>query len=62
MTRQLEQTGLPLSSIAQGVGYHSAAAFSIDFKKKYGKTPSEYRASYTPNQQNLQYKERHEEE
>lgn len=61
-TRQLEQTGLPLSSIAQGVGYHSAAAFSIDFKKKYGKTPSEYRASYTPNQQNLQYKERHEEE
>lgn len=61
-TRQLEQTELPLSVIAQGVGYHSAAAFSIDFKKKYGKTPSEYRASYTANQQDIHYKEQNESE
>ncbi len=54
-TRQLEQTDLSLFSIAQSVGYHSAAAFSIDFKKKYQKTPSEYRATYIANQQNINY-------
>ena len=57
-THQLEQTDLPLCVIAQSVGYHSAAAFSIDFKKKYGKSPSEYRATYIANQQNLEYTEK----
>ncbi len=42
----LEQTPHSVSEIARLVGYHSDSALIIDFKKRYGKTPAQYRKKF----------------
>ena len=37
----------PITEIAQHAGYDNASKFSESFKKRYGKTPSRYRADKT---------------
>lgn len=43
--RLLRQTSLPMSEIAERVGYSDISYFSHNFKKVTGQTPSEYRKS-----------------
>lgn len=40
----LRTTGLPISDIAEQVGYHSASMFSATFKRLHGRSPGSYRA------------------
>ena len=41
---ELVRSGKPITEIAQHAGYDNASKFSESFKKRYGKTPSRYRA------------------
>ena len=41
---ELVRSGKPITEIAQHAGYDNASKFSESFKKRYGKTPSHYRA------------------
>lgn len=41
---ELVQSTKPITEIAQSAGYDNASKFSECFKKRYGKTPSRYRA------------------
>ena len=42
--RLLSQTALPVSEIAERVGYSNSSYFSTRFKKIIGQNPREYRA------------------
>ena len=42
----LEQSELSVTRIAEETGYSSSANFATEFRKFWGKTPSEYRAQY----------------
>ena len=42
---ELVQTAKPVTQIAQNIGYDNASKFSECFKKRYGLTPSQYRAN-----------------
>lgn len=53
--KYLETTDHPVTEIAQKVGYHSDSALILDFKKRFGKTPAEYRKNPRGNRQSLQY-------
>ena len=44
-TSLLRTTDMPMDKISEAVGYVSSAAFYRQFKKTYGMTPAEYRAS-----------------
>ena len=44
--RLLKQTNLPVTMIAQNVGYNSMAYFSSTFRALTGCTPREYRSSH----------------
>lgn len=46
---RLKETTLPISEIAQQVGYHDANYFTRAFKKVYGMTPREYRYTCAQN-------------
>ena len=39
----LKHSTMPIIDVAQSVGYSGCSQFNATFKKKYGKTPSEYR-------------------
>ena len=41
---ELVRSRKPITEIAQHAGYDNASKFSESFKKRYGKTPSHYRA------------------
>lgn len=41
---ELVRSAKPVTQIAQSAGYDNASKFSESFKKRYGKTPSRYRA------------------
>lgn len=41
---ELVRSGKSVTEIAQQAGYDNASKFSESFKKRYGKTPSRYRA------------------
>ena len=41
---ELVRSRRPITEIAQSAGYDNASKFSASFKKRYGKTPSRYRA------------------
>lgn len=41
---ELVRSAKPVTQIAQSIGYDNASKFSESFKKRYGKTPSRYRA------------------
>lgn len=41
---ELVRSRKPITEIAQRAGYDNASKFSESFKKRYGKTPSRYRA------------------
>lgn len=45
--RQLSSSGMPVSRVADQVGYASEAAFSQAFKREYGVTPSVWRQQRT---------------
>lgn len=45
--RQLTATSLPISSIAESLGFKSQFYFSNFFKKQTGMTPSEYRSAFS---------------
>jgi AraC-like DNA-binding protein len=42
---KLVQTRLPVSEIAYGLGYQNASSFNRQFKRRFGLTPSEFRAA-----------------
>ena len=42
---ELVRSRKPITEIAQRAGYDNASKFSESFKKRYGKTPSRYRAT-----------------
>ncbi|CAN7299432.1 helix-turn-helix domain-containing protein [Bosea sp. LjRoot237] len=42
---KLARTALPVSEIAYGVGYQNASSFNRQFKRRFGLTPSEFRAA-----------------
>ncbi|HEV7325029.1 MAG TPA: AraC family transcriptional regulator [Bosea sp. (in: a-proteobacteria)] len=42
---QLVATALPVSEIAYGLGYQNASSFNRQFKRRFGLTPSEFRAA-----------------
>ena len=42
---ELVQTAKSVTQIAQNIGYDNASKFSECFKKRYGLTPSQYRAN-----------------
>ena len=44
---ELVRSRKPITEIAQHAGYDNASKFSESFKKRYGKTPSRYRADKT---------------
>ena len=44
---ELVRSRKPITEIAQRAGYDNASKFSESFKKRYGKTPSRYRADKT---------------
>lgn len=44
----LEKTSLPITAIAQKVGFADANYFSVVFKKTYGAAPREYRNTHKP--------------
>ena len=44
---ELVRSRTPITEIAQHAGYDNASKFSESFKKRYGKTPSRYRADKT---------------
>ena len=44
---ELVSSRKPITEIAQHAGYDNASKFSESFKKRYGKTPSRYRADKT---------------
>jgi LacI family transcriptional regulator len=46
VTELLNQTALPLASIAEHAGFRHAEYLSVAFKKKFGVTPSEYRRQH----------------
>lgn len=50
--RQLIETEKSIKSIAISVGYENLTHFYDLFRKKYGKTPQEYRAYFLDNQKN----------
>lgn len=41
---RLVKTALPVSEIAYGLGYQNASSFNRQFKRRFGLTPSEFRA------------------
>ena len=41
---ELVRSTRPVTQIAQSAGYDNASKFSESFKKRYGATPSQYRA------------------
>lgn len=41
----LVKTALPVSEIAYGLGYQNASSFNRQFKRRFGLTPSEFRAA-----------------
>lgn len=43
-SRLLAYTQLPVKEIAVSLGYSNLTSFSIQFRKEFGKTPTEYRA------------------
>lgn len=42
---ELVRSAKPVTQIAQGAGYDNAGKFSECFRKRYGVTPSQYRAN-----------------
>jgi AraC-like DNA-binding protein len=42
---QLVTTALPISEIAYGLGYQNASSFNRQFRRRFGLTPSEFRAA-----------------
>ena len=44
---ELVRSRKPITEIAQHAGYDNTSKFSESFKKRYGKTPSRYRADKT---------------
>ncbi|MEM1230599.1 MAG: AraC family transcriptional regulator [Pseudomonadota bacterium] len=45
-SRLLVETEMTLAAIAEEVGYHSEAAFSLAFKKQFGSRPGKFRRSH----------------
>jgi len=39
--------GMPITEVALSVGYNSLSAFNAAFRNLVGKTPSEYRKSFS---------------
>jgi len=55
LTRRLERaaallrdTDRPVAEVCLAVGLQGVGSFTTSFKRTYGKTPTEYRASYPP--------------
>ena len=46
----LETTDLSIKQIMLGVGIRDESHFVRDFKRKYGMTPTQYRAQFVPSQ------------
>lgn len=44
--KMLQTAGLPLTQIAHELGFNSSQHFSTAFRKLFGQTPSQYRASF----------------
>ena len=42
---RLATTALPISEIAYGLGYQNASSFNRQFRRRFGLTPSEFRAA-----------------
>lgn len=49
----LRETGESMSAIAAAVGYESASKFSAEFRKAYGRLPTEYRKTHRAKEEPL---------